>query len=1215
MNTLIIQAAPTGNRLLINNLPRLASGSRNVVQIRLIYDLDANEKRWEEAEKTAVFFIDEETVYHVLVQDNIATVPKEVLAQEGHFFFGLMGVQGDQCITTEAVRLDVVQGAITIPTNVPAEPTPNIYEQLVEASAMMQARVNNLAKMKGTANETIYPLEGEHIVGGSIKVSGLSAAFSFIIDGLHLDAYGSYATDGCILPEITPLFPNDAAGTSQAYRGLIPIITDYPGLEAFIYPPMNEGDWAKLSFFNNSDQATEIYGAHFYGFYDLAAPHMSELGDVRVGAEGQLYDTAGEAVREQIKMIVDAGFDKEVIPTENYNLLKLDDVAFQSRLQNDAPEIISSNVSNAVTGWIPMEYGKFYTLSALIGGGRSTAQSNGTSALWSRINVKKADGTVLVNQGSTLIAGAASGSTIIANSADLVAFQAQLYFGSGTDISDETKMEDYEIMIVKGDTAEQAREKALTLDYVNGEAELPPEINYTMKEDASKADKEEVAALDGEVNTLKREVKNIAPTTAGQPYDGNFIPNERFIRSISNLRDTDKAKDIEISITNNSGKTIKNAAIVVGLHNTVGVNPADNNLPFQVYDDTFSEPFGFKFFDESGAELPHYIESESACNYIVDKNIKNDAKTMAVFSDGKIAVYNATAKRMQLTADDGLSWNNICANITSGPYRVLTPDSQDNLFVASSDGYRLYKYTAADGYQAGLQVIDMEADQTQIGSILAEDSDGNLYLGTYQSTPWRCVIRKSTDHGDTWSVVFDTTECQHVHNIFVNTKVTPNEIFIGLDNNSGKVQTHVSKDGGATWTKLDVPYRNNDNAFRYAGENFYIGCGERNILGGAALYKTSDYNDPKAYYTLFDNCQGIRDIVNVVDGSDEVLIAGGCVDDAVRVQHLFLSEDKGESWKTVLMSPHPVNEQPAGLGLRTFSRKGGQIISETSTKHAMRFVYGNGAKTILSVVSVGDIPTSGKKITLKTGYVASVEQMEKVLTAYEKIEGKVADIRICDGYVIDAVSNKRVMTQDTERVNTCTRLGQTSEVKVLADHAFRLNGSVNLGKLSRLNFKKGFTVSFLLQREKSQTEYLADDAYHVIFQSGDTKLILWHRSLVLLSGDTNIYAKQLYIEDAYLASEWPDYLRITATFSDASLPLAGIYTNNTNNPRDIACTEYPISSNLSANDFIVGNAIGAEYAEMPSIARIEIFNRVLSHGEVMALTNGCNLITDGSQFN
>lgn len=916
-------------------------------------------------------------------------------------------------------------------------------------------------------------------------------------------------------------------------------------------------------------------------------------------------------INKSVEEIIEACCDKKVV-SDNYNLYKISEAAFKSRLQDDSYELVSSTVNNVVSGWIPVKYGKFYTCSVEIDGVRDTV-SNSTNSVMGRVNVKLTDGTILTNQRMILMYLSHSKSTIGISIENAVAIQFQTNMPN-IDISTADKLKETKIMLVEGDTAEQAYENSLNLEYIDGDVVIAGEIEYSLKHDNTKADKIIVDELCDDVSALKQNAANNTPIKASQKYDANYILNERFIRGIANLRDPQKSKEFQIAINNNSGNIIKNAAIVVGLHNTVGIIPENNNLPFQIYDEIFSDQVGFKFFD-GDIELPYYIESESDCNYIVDKNVKTDQKTMAVFSDGKIAVYNETNARMQISSDDGLTWTNICENITSIPYRILLPDSQDNLFVASNDGKKLYKYTSLDGYITGTEVIDMSDTDTQIGSILAEDSDGNLYLGTYQ-TIFHCVIRKSTDHGNTWTIVFDSTNCQHVHNIFINKKVTPNEIFIGLDNASGDLtETYVSTDAGETWTKVDVPYGNRDYAFRYAGENFYIGCGERLYLGGSTLYKTSDYTDTGAYYPLFDNGQGIRDITNVLENSDDVLIAGGCVDASVNTEQLFLSEDRGETWKTVFIRPYHQKQRAAGAGLRTFSKKENQILSQTSTDYAMRFVYGNGAKTILAVVNIGDVPTDGKTITMKTGHVANIEQMDTVLTSYEEIVGKVADIQICDGYVIDKVSNKRVMTDQTELVNSRIKIGQTSEHKILSNHAYRLTGSVNLGKLSRLTFTKGFTISFLFRKEDGKN-YLSDDKYHIIFQSGNTKFVLWYRSLVLMSGETNIYAKRLYISDAHLASVNEDYIRITAYFTNDELPIAKIHTENYAANDGVTCTEYPITENFSENDFIVGNSLSSSaYAEIPNITRIEIYNRVLSHGEIMSLTNGCNLITDGSEFN
>ena len=113
-----------------------------------------------------------------------------------------------------------------------------------------------------------------------------------------------------------------------------------------------------------------------------------------------------------------------------------------------------------------------------------------------------------------------------------------------------------------------------------------------------------------------------------------------------------------------------------------------------------------------------------------------------------------------------------------------------------------------------------------------------------------------------------------------------------------------------------------------------------------------------------------------------------------------------------------------------------------------------------------------------------------------------------------------------------------------------------------------------------------------------------------MSGSTSIWGDTLYIQGSYLESVNEDYVRITAYFTADELPSAGIYTEN-KRIEVAACTEYPITQNLSVNDFIVGSSL----AGAPNIARIEIYNRVLTHGEIMALTNGCNLVTNGSGFN
>ena len=575
-----------------------------------------------------------------------------------------------------------------------------------------------------------------------------------------------------------------------------------------------------------TDGITPTIGANgnwYLGTTDTGKPSRGATG--ATGAKGDKGDPGSDAdvtsaniaaalgykpaKKDTLDEIISDCLETVEVPGENYNLLKAEYLIVKRRLVTGSTENVeSSNYYNCVLKTVPVKYGKYYRITAKMNDERTQLRIQ-------RINRVQKDGTVIADSYvfvdnptiGNFVAGTASSSVFHVNDPDTVGVEIHVNSQESAitfEVKSAADLITHEIMLIEGDSYDDVVSRSLTLPYLREDEPGTATVGFRVKPDATKTNKDYSIASRKMIHKLRA-------------YDPDYLPNDRFVRAISGLRDT-TAKDFTLTVANTTGATIKNAAVAIGMHNTVGVIPSNNNAPFQIYDDVFSAPTGIKFWDGE-TELPYYIESESNCNYYLDRTLKTDQKTLAVFPDGKIAVWDGTAARMRLTADDGATWTNICTNITSIPYRILLPDSEGNLFVASADGKYLYKYTAADGYQSGTTVIDMSALDTQIGTILAEDSDGNLYVGTYQTTPWHCVIRKSTDHGDTWAIVFDTTNSQHVHNIYINRKVTPNEIFIGLDNFTGSVETYISTDAGATWTKIseNIPYRNCDYAVQNHG--------------------------------------------------------------------------------------------------------------------------------------------------------------------------------------------------------------------------------------------------------------------------------------------------------------------------------------------------------------------------------------------------------------
>lgn len=253
----------------------------------------------------------------------------------------------------------------------------------------------------------------------------------------------------------------------------------------------------------------------------------AELVDARVDIEGKVWANVGGHLRGITGKIVDACCDKVIVEGDNYNLFKTSEVSFSTRLQDDVEGTVSSNVNNAVTGWMPVEYGKYYALSVLYDGSRTT-QPGGAGSQYTRMNAQKSDGTVLVyNKGSVPITSEVEHSkqVLTIESEDITAIR--LHFNVNTqDISTAELLKSYEPMFVAGDTAEEAYQNAVGLPYIDGDAKASAEVEYSLKHDETKADKTETAELRERLAGSEGKVEDLQSRLIGSmeiPTEGALV--------------------------------------------------------------------------------------------------------------------------------------------------------------------------------------------------------------------------------------------------------------------------------------------------------------------------------------------------------------------------------------------------------------------------------------------------------------------------------------------------------------------------------------------------------------------------------------------------------------------------------------------------------------------------------------------------------------------
>ena len=98
-------------------------------------------QEWDGYEKTAVF-ISSEHVYSVVLDGDVCTIPKEVLTGTfGVSVYGTTAGESYKRITTDIVYIDVCDSGYQ-EGETPEEPTPTVYEQLMQKYSECDSRID-----------------------------------------------------------------------------------------------------------------------------------------------------------------------------------------------------------------------------------------------------------------------------------------------------------------------------------------------------------------------------------------------------------------------------------------------------------------------------------------------------------------------------------------------------------------------------------------------------------------------------------------------------------------------------------------------------------------------------------------------------------------------------------------------------------------------------------------------------------------------------------------------------------------------------------------------------------------------------------------------------------------------------------------------------------------------------------------------------------------
>lgn len=288
----------------------------------------------------------------------------------------------------------------------------------------------------------------------------------------------------------------DAKAVGDAIANLDSNKLDSSSLNSAINTALTQAK--KSGEFDGKDGKTPVKGVDYWTANDKS--EMVEDVLAEVAEDETLIDNVAEVVKAEVPLVKTAeqpnfanstaemtdktkvyvmlpvGYMYRHREKKNYNLLKPSEVTYNARLDNASSEIMASTL-NAVSGWFPVTYGKYYAPSIY----RSDLGKRiGYNLKFARVQLKLADGSIKIytnaNGGNeyphTSLPAYSNSAAYGVDDENAVAMRVHFSItinSTQQPLSKSEELRTHQPMIVEGDTVEDAMLNTLNLEYIDGD--------------------------------------------------------------------------------------------------------------------------------------------------------------------------------------------------------------------------------------------------------------------------------------------------------------------------------------------------------------------------------------------------------------------------------------------------------------------------------------------------------------------------------------------------------------------------------------------------------------------------------------------------------------------------------------------------------------------------------------------------------------------------